>query len=48
MYEKYTFQIQSCRVGMVWDIGHHPMYFVCLLFRNKWQLKLTVKILRMF
>jgi len=33
---------------MVWDIGHHPMYFVCLLLMNKSQLKLTVKILSMF
>jgi hypothetical protein len=33
---------------MVWDILHHPMYFVCLLLMNKWQLKLTVKILSMF
>lgn len=33
---------------MVWDIRHHPMYFVCLPLINKCQLKLTVKILSMF
>jgi len=26
---------------MVWDKGHHPVYFVCLLLMNKCQLKLT-------
>jgi hypothetical protein len=33
---------------VMWDVGHHPVYFVNLLLMNMCQLKLTVKILSMF
>jgi hypothetical protein len=33
---------------VVWDVGHHPVYFVCLLVMSNCELKLTLRILNMF